>query len=1070
MWVNSIFVATGAWWPERDRPILILGLLLLLIFGNGTIEATAQDRVLHGLNPEKRLTQYVFETWGREDGLSSNSISDLAQTPDGYLWLATGGGLVRFGGVRFTTFNSLNTDAFTVDHIRSLARGQDGSLWIGSADGNLLRFDGSRFESLVAPDSVLQNGILSLFEDSSGFLWMLSEQEGVQRFRYEAGGLIEVTLPAALAAAPTLRPVVTRRAFFEDSHGVLWIATQGQGIYALNGDSLTILTTADGLNDDFVQTIVSDQDGTVWVATDAGLNRYRDGEIQDFSRAFGLHGTAIVSLLIDEDRALWIGERGVYRVHEGQAERYESLSGHWDPSLYQDQEGSLWVGSANRGLSRFRDDVITAFGTEEGLSSEISWAVYEDRAENLWVGTSMGGFNRIKEGVVTSYTASDGLPHERVWSVQEASTRDDELWLGTDGGLVRFRDGVFTTYTTENGLSSNRVRAVYEDPEEPGAFWLGTIDGGVNYFKGGAFTHLSTKDGLAHSNVRWFHKDKTGALWIGGTNGLNRLVEGELRTFTKQDGLLSTVTRAAYEDSDGTLWIGTTGGGLSRFRNGQFVSYTKKDGLPYNDAWWILEDDQKYLWMSSASGIYKVQRRDFDDYDAGVIPALRAEDFALNPLVERVECCSAGGFPAGWKGRDGRLWFTGRSGLVGIDPRLQEPALPPTVIESMIVNGASIDLSERTEVPPGPHTIEIEYTTPYLFSPDKLRFHYQLEEYDEQVVDAGSRRTAYYSNVAPGTYQFQVSAASGDQVSGEQVQSITLAVLPSWWQTWWFRALAMLVMVVVIIAGHRLSVRAIEARNRTLKKEISARKQAEAEREAFIRELEAQKAELERYAYSVSHELKSPLVTINNFLGALEHNASTGKTERLRRDVGHIRTAVDQMGHYLNDLLELSRIGRLVNPPEAVALSDLAHEALDLVAKDRTLQGVQIDIGSAMPVVVGDRIRLLEVYQNLLHNALKFTHEQLDPHIEIGAQKNGKDVLCFVKDNGQGIPPQYHEKVFALFEQLDHHIEGSGTGLTLVKQIVEVHGGRIWVESKGEGQGSTFYFTLPIQSVADVSE
>ncbi len=246
----------------------------------------------------------------------------------------------------------------------------------------------------------------------------------------------------------------------------------------------------------------------------------------------------------------------------------------------------------------------------------------------------------------------------------------------------------------------------------------------------------------------------------------------------------------------------------------------------------------------------------------------------------------------------------------------------------------------------------------------------------------------------------------------------------------------------------------------TMLRDVSERKRAEQEREALIAELETKNAELERFSYTVSHDLKSPLVTIRGFLGLLERDAVAGNVKRMRRDAGKIRAATEVMGQLLDELLELSRIGRQINPPQEVSLADLARQAVDLIADSLTERGVEVDISSALPVVVGDRARLLEVFQNLLENAVKYMGDQPAPRIEV-SPRSGDGTVCCVRDNGVGIDPRYHEKVFGLFERLGTDQEGTGVGLALVKRIVEVHGGRIWVESEGHDRGSTFCFTVP---------
>ncbi len=247
----------------------------------------------------------------------------------------------------------------------------------------------------------------------------------------------------------------------------------------------------------------------------------------------------------------------------------------------------------------------------------------------------------------------------------------------------------------------------------------------------------------------------------------------------------------------------------------------------------------------------------------------------------------------------------------------------------------------------------------------------------------------------------------------------------------------------------------------TVAVDITALKEAEAAREQLIAELEARNAELERFTYTVSHDLKSPLITIRGFLSFLQQDALSGNVERLHKDISRIDAAARRMQQLLDDLLELSRIGRLVNPPERVPFADIVAEALELVQGQLIERGVTVSVAPDLPMVYGDRLRLVEVMQNLLDNAARFMGDQPVPRVEIGVRQDADTPVFFVRDNGRGIEPPYQERVFGLFEQLDASSEGTGIGLALVRRIIEVHGGRIWAESAGLGQGATFCFILP---------
>jgi signal transduction histidine kinase len=369
-----------------------------------------------------------------------------------------------------------------------------------------------------------------------------------------------------------------------------------------------------------------------------------------------------------------------------------------------------------------------------------------------------------------------------------------------------------------------------------------------------------------------------------------------------------------------------------------------------------------------------------------------------------------------------------------------------------------------------------QYATLDYKTPERNGHAHQLVGFDETWVDSNPRGVATYTNLSPGNYTFRVKGSNGDGVWNVG-PSVTLVVEPPFWGTWWFRLLSLALVLSLVLAGHQirtLSLRKSRERlrksNTRLELEIAQRREAERKLGHTIREVESRSAEIEtknsemeRFVYTASHDLKTPLVTITGFLGMVEENATSGAVDvdGIRRHIERIRTAAEKMGRLLNEFVHLARVGQGEIVAAEVSLADLAHEVRAMAAEALGERGVEVVISPRLPVVIGDRRRLREAVGNLLHNAVKFMGDRIRPVVIIDVREECEGPVFFVRDNGIGIKPEFQDKIFDLFEQLDQGVGGTGIGLAVVKRIIEVHGGRVWVESEGLGHGCTFCFTLP---------
>lgn len=762
-------------------------------------------RPAFALDPSQAITQYPHRLWQAKDGLPEETVHAIAQTPDGYLWLATQRGLVRFDGVRFTVFDRRNTEELTSDWISALLVDHEGTLWVGTAGGGLAQVREGRLTTFSTREDLSGKTVMALSEDTQGVLWICTDGGGLYRFR---GGKLEVVDIIGLQEDRV-------RTVLADRDGTLWLGLSGGGLGHLRDGELVTYAPGMGLPQAIVRSLYLDSEGTLWIGTaGGGLSCLRDGTFTSYTTEEGLPNDYVTSVLEDRHGIIWVGTLdGLGRFGDGGLEGCctDVLSSEHVLSLYEDREGSLWIGTFGTGLNRLKDARVITFASEEGLSHDVVSSIYEDRAGDLWIGTFGGGLNRLRGGKLVAFTTEDGLSSNEVFSIGE--DRKGALWIGTTWGLNRFKGGRFTNYTIADGLPQNGVSVIYEDNE--GSLWIGTT-GGVSRFRNGKFRTFGAADGLSSETVYAILQSRDATLWVGTSAGLNRMRDGVFEGFTIEDGLSSNVIYAIHEDQDGSLWIGTARG-LNHFEDGRFTRFTVDEGLFDDLVFRILEDDRGYLWMSCNRGIFAVKKSELDELAEGKRSQVTSVHYGEADGMKS-RACNGNVQPAGWKTRDGRLWFPTMKGAVMIDPeRLQATLpLPPVLIEEVFADTAAVDTDGPVRLAAGTRALELHYTAPSFLTPDRVRFKYRLEGFDDEWVDAGTRRVAYYTNLPPGSYRFRVMVGNGHGLWNEADASLDLSLARHYYQTGWFYSLCVLAGILVVAAGHRLRVRRMKAREAKL--------------------------------------------------------------------------------------------------------------------------------------------------------------------------------------------------------------------------------------------------------------
>lgn len=770
------------------------------------------------LDDSKRLTQYTLESWGTDQGFPVNSVSCVVQTSDGFLWVGTQGGLVRFDGLSCRVFDRRNSPDLPTSIIRSLLATRNGDLWIGLEAGGVVVYRRNRL-SRVLVDELGSATITALHEDLDDTIWIGTDDGRLVTF--DKGGLQPAGDRAELGG--NIGDMLT------DPSGTTWVAVEGTGVWGYHLDgSVTNLTTAQGLPNNSALSLGLTADGVFWIGTHSGgLVRIEGSRVSVLRGEDGLPDETVQSLVEDGDRNFWIAtQQGLCRLTDRQSR--PEIDCRLDfgtndiQSLFEGREGSLWVGTRGDGLCRLKDSPVVTFGKREGLESDQTWTVMEDSRGHLWVGTSGGGLYRLQGNQVDpAYSTSNGLTHDTVLSLSEDD--DGSLWVGTRHGLNRIVGGEVTQFVEGEQLTDDFVRVLSKDPT--GRIWMGTRSG-VVIIEDGRFSEFSTKADTPIRLVRHIFHAADGSVWIGTDgDGLVHCLDSDCETLTTEDGLSSGFVYSVLEDNKGTLWVGTNEG-LNRIRGDRIDVLTRDQGLPDDWIYAILDDGSSQLWMSTNGGVIAAPLDALDRAmdSGGPVEGLRTFDAADGMATKE---CNGGVQPAGWKDAAGGLWFPTGRGVVRIDPAgIRRNTLPPNiVIERLEANpfGVLTAAEESAELPAGTTRFELHYAALSLLNPARARYRYRLDGFENEWTDAGSRRTAYYTNVPPGRYVFRVSGCNKDGVWSPQDATLAIEIRPKFYQTAWALMIAILAAVGMVTAAFVLRTRQARLRERQLMELVKER-------------------------------------------------------------------------------------------------------------------------------------------------------------------------------------------------------------------------------------------------------
>jgi ligand-binding sensor domain-containing protein/signal transduction histidine kinase len=943
------------------------------------------------------------QSWSTENGLPQNSVHQIFQSHDGYIWIATEGGIARFNGIDFKVFNHETTPAFTSDDICCIAQDSAGSLWIGTADG-LLQYSAGMFRRYSSMDGWPSGGITALATGDNGALLILTGN-GITSFdgkRFSPLSLPASAIPSAMVAA---------------DDGSVWIAsTAGIFQYRHGNVRLQLLDPASPIPD--IEGIGVLPDHGLWLRTGTSLTLLQNGHQRTLQAGRDIAASRIQSALAGSRGDLWIGtNKGLFLQDKtgGAPQLQPNLGSSSILSIFRDTEGDLWVGTETSGLDILRQQ---NFRTVPGLSDHVITAITQASGGAMWVGTNGEGLDRWQSGKTQHFSSCNGLLSDIILAL--APGNNDSVWVGTPDGLNHIVGTKVEAYTSADGLPDDLIRSLLTGDD--GSLWIGTRRG-LAHWQNNRFVIFTRADGLDSDLIgtllQSHSPNSLHDLWVGTLNGLSRLRDGKITTFTTKDGLSGDTITSLAEDLRGTLWIGTKGRGLSTWSPTGFTSLHRHD-LP-QDIDSILEDDRGNLWLSSTRGITRVSV-------ASLIACATSPGCNPHPVSYGrsdgmpTEETSTIGHPAAWKTAQGLLWFATRKGVAVIDfSHLAENHIPPpVVIERFTADDVELPLSSgEQKISPGHNSFAFQYAGLSYVAPAKVNYRYILEGFDKQWTEAGSRRIAYYTNLPPHHYRFRVEAANNDGTWNETGAQIAFYVRPPFYRRLWFLLLAILLTAGVAILLYRLRVRRLQSQFQAVL----------AERNRVAREIHDTLAQ-SFVGVSVQLELTAQLLVQSQI------SAAGQQIDRTRE---YVREGLAEARRSIWDLR--------ANTAQHALTTRLTH-----LVEQRTTKQLSIHLnigGTYRPLATAFEDEILRIAQEALTNVARHANAT---QASVDLRYHSNQLTLIISDNGRG------------FQTEDDSLPGKGHfGLQGMRErAAQIHA-QLTIESTQE-EGTTVRLDAPIVS------
>ena len=970
-------------------------------------------------------------SWQTDEGLPDNSVTGVAQTPDGYLWVATYGGLMRFNGANFA---AIPLPAIFNKSAHTMLMDHEGGLWLGMDSGAVVNLKSDGAHTFTSDDGLTNELIGAMAEDGQGGIWVIySSIHSSALCRIKDGRVSRFTTAEGL-------PEGIEAWVATDTSGDLWFSKGGQvGVFRDGKLQVKLSLTEPALR------ICGASASGLWICAGSRLLNYKEGH-DPRELAQLPQGALPQALFQDRSGALWIGTMadGLFRFKDGQLGKIPTSQLSVD-CINEDEEENIWAGTRGGGLNLIRPSAVQLIGRENGLPLEAVASVCVDTQGAVWVVGQSGALSRYQNGKWETLGTNDGWTGDMATCV--AADRKSGVWIGSRGHTLYYCDNShWQTWQRNEGLHTGSVHLILVTSNDDVWVITGTPSR-LQQLRGGKI--IATFD-LPEGNriIRAMAEGPDGTIWIGTLEGQVLRVAGQslVREIMTNEPAGSPV-RALEFSPDGALWIGYSGAGLGRLKDGKFACITTAEGLADDFASQLLSDDHDGLWIVGNRGLFRVRLDELSAVADGKAGTVRSLVFGRNEGLPNFQP-NTSSFPNACNTGDGRLWFATRSGLLLAQPgHLHDNPVPPQVVlERIAIDDRTVALYDghsplRTEggdeyadlnhanaslhVPPGNHKVEFDFAALSFSSPENVQFRYRLSDFDEKWIEAGSLRKALYPRLTPGHYQFQVIACNNAGVWNDTGASINLIVSPFFWQQWWFRTLWLLLFTATVVAIVRyVSFQRLH------------RKMKELEQQAAV---ERERSRIARDMHDEVGAKLTRLSLLSEMAGSPDQVPST-----TRDNVREISETARET------IRSFEEIVWAVNPRNDT-LPDLVHY-LCRYAEDY-FEGYPVQCTFDLPPEIPPltlpteiRHQVFLAAKEALNNVLKHSRAN---HVRVHLKLGPNEFQIIIADDGCGFDPASPPKR-----------AGGGNGLENMRERMRVAGGRFECEST-PGRGASIVFHIP---------